>query len=112
MKGIKTMSLANGTSKRFQVDDLSVSNIHGLKELKTHDDFDLVLQFKELKTKMSEMEKLLTAKTVPVVSVGPTDSKSKSVVSDMKDVDLTGLEDGSVLIWNADKKKWVTAKLE
>ena len=29
MKGVKTMSLANGASKKFHCDDLSVSNIRG-----------------------------------------------------------------------------------
>ena len=111
MKGVKTMSLANGTSKRFHSDDLSATNIYNVHSIKTFDHIDLVeeLRFIELSDKVNN--------SAPVVSELPTargQSNAKPVksMSQMVDVDLDGLEDGCVLVWNADVKKWTPANLD
>jgi predicted nuclease with TOPRIM domain len=59
MKGVKTMSLANATSKRFQSDDIITQRVHlpdGLELVET-----LNMLIKENKKLTSELSELQTA---------------------------------------------------
>jgi hypothetical protein len=33
-------------------------------------------------------------------------------VSDLRDIDVGELEDGSILIWSSEKRKWVTTVID
>ena len=64
MKGVKTMSLANATSKRFQSDDIITQRVHlpeGRELVQTlntllEENKKLVKEVSELKTKLKEVE--------------------------------------------------------
>lgn len=64
MKGVKTMSLANATSKRFQSDDIITQRVHlpdGLELVETlkkllEENKKLTLTITELQAKLKEVE--------------------------------------------------------
>ena len=64
MKGVKTMSLANATSKRFQSDDIITQRVHlpgGLELVETlkqmlEENKKLISTVTELTTKMTELQ--------------------------------------------------------
>lgn len=64
MKGVKTMSLANATSKRFQSDDIITQRVHlpdGLELVETlkkllEENKKLTLTITELQGKLKEVE--------------------------------------------------------
>ena len=73
MKGVKTMSLANATSKRFQSDDIITQRVHlpgGLELVETlkqmlEENKKLTAKVTELQLKVKEVEdKLNTFETV------------------------------------------------
>lgn len=60
MKGVKTMSLANATSKRFQSDDIITQRVHlpeGLELVETLK--QLIEQNKKISTDLQELKKKL-----------------------------------------------------
>lgn len=60
MKGVKTMSLANATSKRFQSDDIITQRVHlpeGLELVETLK--QLIEQNKKISTDLQELKKNL-----------------------------------------------------
>ena len=74
MKGVKTMSLANATSKRFQSDDIITQRVHlpgGLELVETlkqmlEENKKLTAKVTELQLKVKEVEdKLNTFETEP-----------------------------------------------
>ena len=81
MKGVKTMSLANATSKRFQSDDITTQRVHlpngielvetlneMLKEIKklTTDVTNIQTTLKELEDKVNSFETETETETVSV----------------------------------------------
>ena len=60
MKGVKTMSLANATSKRFQSDDIITQRVHlpdGIELVKTLN--EILKEMKKLSNDVSELQKKL-----------------------------------------------------
>jgi hypothetical protein len=81
MKGVKTMSLANATSKRFQSDDIITRRVH------LPDGLELV---ETLKKMMEEQKKLSTALT----TITELTTKVKELTDKVKELDdkLNSLE--------------------
>jgi hypothetical protein len=114
-------------------ENCNLTNIDGVERLKTVNGIDLVTVGARLEHSLSTLE-IQMSKIIERMNIleargpglqgprgtpgatgatglqGPKGIRGKvEKLQDVVDVDLNGLEDGSLLEWNASKKKWVVA---
>ena len=129
MKGPQTMSLANAQISKLHAEEIACENLRGVSYINTKE-FELVEKVKQLEEKLDKLllsgVKVSDSESVsveappgpagPAGPAGPTGPRgpkgTSSSISELTDINLSGLEDGSVLVWNANDKKWTPAKLE
>ena len=129
MKGPQTMSLANAQISKLHAEEIACENLRGVSYINTKE-FELVEKVKQLEEKLDKLllsgVKVSDSESVsveappgpagPAGPAGPTGPRgpkgSSSTLAELNDINLSGLEDGSVLVWNANDKKWTPAKLE
>lgn len=126
MKGPQTMSLANAQISKLHAEEIACENLRGVSYINTKE-FELVEKVKQLEEKLDKLllsgVKVSDSESVgtegpagPTGPPGPTGPRgpkgTSSSISELTDINLSGLEDGSVLVWNANDKKWTPAKLE
>ena len=129
MKGPQTMSLANAQISKLHAEEIACENLRGVSYINTKE-FELVEKIKQLEEKLDKLllsgVKVSDSESVsaegpvgppgpagPPGATGPRGPKGgSSTLAELSDINLSGLEDGSVLVWNANDKKWNPAKLE
>lgn len=83
----------SGSFLGLQGENCSLRNVEGVKRLITDDGFDIIKSTKGVSHRLDTIENFLQ-------NIGSIK------LSELLDVDLTGIEDGAILVYNKKENKW------